>query len=45
MDIIAFSMGNFNFYWYGSIASIAILAGMLVTRVGLHFRQIGRAHV
>ncbi|MBP2633616.1 MAG: Prolipoprotein diacylglyceryltransferase [Firmicutes bacterium] len=39
MDIIAFSMGNLNFYWYGIVTSIAILAGILVTRIGLHFRH------
>ncbi len=39
MDIIAFSIGSLNFYWYGIITSIAILVGMLVTRVGLHFRH------
>jgi len=39
MDIIAFSVGNLNFYWYGIITSIAILVGILVTRIGLHFRH------
>lgn len=39
MDIIAFSIGTLNFYWYGIITSIAILVGMLLTGVGLYFRR------
>ncbi|WP_110953230.1 prolipoprotein diacylglyceryl transferase [Anaerosinus massiliensis] len=39
MGIIAFSIGNLNFYWYGFMLSMAILAGMAITRLVLFFRH------
>lgn len=33
MDFIAYSWGNINFYWYGLIITIAILLGVVISKV------------
>lgn len=33
MDFIAYSYGNINFYWYGLIITVAILCGLIISKL------------
>lgn len=39
MDIVAFSIGGLQFFWYGIITSFAIIAGILITGANLYWRK------
>lgn len=44
MDIIAFSIGGIDVYWYGLVTSLAILAGLLITGLHLYIRRGALVH-
>ena len=45
MGIIAFSIGNFNVYWYGLMMSMAIFFAILITSLNLYFRCKSTNHM